>query len=349
MLARLASLRPDLESFAAASAGALLFEALGVPAGALSGAMVGVCLLIALGRPIRLAALLRNAALLVCGVTMGAAVTPEMLNALKTYPFSLATLVLSLAATMTVTAWFLRRFGGWDRATAFFAASPGALSAVYAVSATTNADLLKITMAQSLRLFMLVAVVPAIVVSAETPTLAAARGIATPLALILMLAGGAALALLLDRVRFAGAWLFGGMLLSAVLHGSGLVAGDPPEWLVRLAYVAIGILIASRFTTITRALLVSSALISAGAFVVGLAIAVAFAAVAAWGSGVPFGQALVAFSPGGLEAMIVLGSALGLDPIYVGLHHLVRFFGIGLLLPLSLRWLDSPGDRERES
>lgn len=349
MAASRETLRTDLESFAAAAAGALLFQALGVPAGALSGAMVGVSLLVAMGRPIRLSPILRNGALLVCGVTMGAAVTPEMLNALKSYPLSLVVLVASLGTTMMLTAWFLRRVGGWDPATAFFAASPGALSAVFSVAVTTRADLLKVTMAQSLRLFMLVAVVPAIVVSAETPSVVASRGEATLVALLVMLAGGAALAFILDRLRFAGAWIFGGMLLSAILHGGGLVSGDPPAWLVHLAYVAIGIFIAARFTAITRALLVDSALISAGAFVIGLGISVVFAALAAWASGVPFGQALVAFAPGGLEAMIVLGSALGLDPIYVGLHHLVRFVGIGLFMPLSLRWLDNPRAPDRES
>jgi hypothetical protein len=34
--------------------------------------------------------------------------------------------------------------------------------------------------------------------------------------------------------------------------------------------------------------------------------------------------------------MLVLGASLGMDPIYVGLHHLVRFFGIALALPLLL-------------
>ncbi len=179
--------------------------------------------------------------------------------------------------------------------------------------------------------------------------MAAARGIATPVSLLAMLAGGATLAFLLDRLRFAGPWIFGGMLVSALLHGSGLMSGDPPEWLMRLGYMVIGIFIASRFTSITRELLVSSAWISLGAFVVGLAISALFAAVAAFGAGVPFGQALVAFAPGGLEAMIVLGSALDLDPLYVGLHHIVRFFGIGLLMPLCLRWIEGREDSGSKS
>jgi uncharacterized membrane protein AbrB (regulator of aidB expression) len=37
--------------------------------------------------------------------------------------------------------------------------------------------------------------------------------------------------------------------------------------------------------------------------------------------------------------MTVLALILGLDPLYVGIHHLVRFLGIGLVLPLLIAWL----------
>ncbi len=196
--------------------------------------------------------------LLVCGVTMGAAVTPEMLSSLKRYPFQprrARRVVGDDHDRHRLVPAALRRLGP---ATAFFAASPGALSAVFAVAVSTNADLLKITMAQSLRLFMLVAVVPAIVVSAETPTVAASRGIATPVALLLMLAGGAALALLLDGCASPEPGSSAACCSRRLLHGSGLVSGDPPGWLVQLSYVVIGIFIAARFTTITRSLLVEA-------------------------------------------------------------------------------------------
>ena len=339
MFARIAAYRKDLETLAAAAVGSTLFHALGVPAGALSGAMIGVVALIIAGRPVQLVHPLRDLGMLLCGVTMGAAVTPEMLKGFDRYPVSLAILAVSLAANMAVTGLFLRWAGGWDKATAFFAAAPGALSAVFSVAMNTRADLLRITMAQTLRLFMLVAVVPAIVVAAETPTFVASRGIASAWSLLATIGGSAIVGFALSRTRFAGPWIFGGMMVSAVLHGSGFVTGDPPDWLMRIGFMLVGIFISTRFTTITRKLLLANVAVSAGAFVVGLAVASIFATAAALSAGVPFGQALVAFAPGGLEAMIVLGAALGLDPIYVGLHHLVRFFGLGLLMPLSLRWI----------
>ena len=61
--------------------------------------------------------------------------------------------------------------------------------------------------------------------------------------------------------------------------------------------------------------------------------------LAAWVSGVTFADSLVAFAPGGVEAMTMLALVLGLDPLYVGIHHLVRFIGIGLTVPFVVTWL----------
>jgi hypothetical protein len=73
-----------------------------------------------------------------------------------------------------------------------------------------------------------------------------------------------------------------------------------------------------------------------------------FAALAAWLAGVSFANSLVAFAPGGLEAMTVLALVLGLDPLYVGIHHLVRFLGIGLVLPFIVSRLQraTPADAQ---
>ena len=45
----------------------------------------------------------------------------------------------------------------------------------------------------------------------------------------------------------------------------------------------------------------------------------------------------MAFSPGALEAMIILSLVLGLDPVYVATHHLVRMLLIGFVLPVVMR------------
>jgi uncharacterized protein len=328
--------RITAETFAAALAGAVVLHVVGFPAPSLSGAMVGVALLLAAGRKARMPEPATIAAMLCCGVAMGAAVTPEMLSGFRKYPLSLAVFAASIAATVVLTQAFLRRFGGWDRLTAFFAATPGALSTVLAVAAETRADMLKLTTVQSFRLFVLVAVLPVLVVATGGGEALPPRPDASALGLAAMCAAGLACALAMGRFGMAAPWIFGGLLGSAVLHGGGLIVGDAPRWFTEPAFALVGVFIGTRFSTVTRAALASALGMSVGALLIGLCVAFASAALLNQMTGLPLGMVLVAFAPGGLEAMLVLGASLGLDPIYVGLHHLVRFFGIAFALPVVL-------------
>ncbi len=331
-------IRADIETLLAAALGVLAFNAISFPAATLSGAMIGVTALLAIGREVRLHNALRDLGMLLGGVAMGSSVTPEMLQGFQRYPASLVIFALSIAATMMLTQAYLRRIGGWDKATAFFASAPGALTSVLAVAADTRADLLRVTMAQCVRLFMLIAFLPSVVSATGGTTIILGKGTASAGALLAILAGGGAMAYGLQRLGMAAPWIFGGMVVSALLHGADVVRGDPPDWTMHIGFALVGIYVGTRFAQITRKLLMSTLAVSFGAFAVSLGVAIVCAWLASIVADVSFGQALVAFAPGGLEAMIILGVALGLDPIYVGLHHLVRFFGIGLLIPFSAGW-----------
>jgi uncharacterized protein len=336
MGSRALRIRRLIETLAAAGAGVALFHVLKLPAPSLSGAMVGVALLLAAGRKVDLPRPVAEAAMLASGVAMGAAVTPEMLSGFQKYPLSLAMLLLCVGATILATQAFLVRVCHADRLTAFFAATPGALSSVLAVAADTRADILRVTIIQSVRLFVLVAVLPSAVIATGGLGSPAPRPDATLTGLAALCAAGLVCALAVARLGLAASWIFGGLIGSAALHGSGLVGGDAPAWFMEAAFGLVGIYIGSRFATITRDALTAALMMSVGALIVSLAVAVLFSAVLHGLSGLPFGMILIAFAPGGLEAMLVLGASLGLDPIYVGLHHLVRFFGIAFLLPLAM-------------
>jgi membrane AbrB-like protein len=298
--------------------------------------MVGVACLLAAGRRARMLQPAADAAMLVSGVAMGAAVTPEMLAGFQKYPVSILMFMVCIGLTIALTQLFLMRVGGWDRLTAFLAATPGALSTVLAVAAATKADMLKLATVQSFRLFMLVAVLPSLVIAAGGATAPPPRPDAGLAVLAVMCAVGFAVALGLSRVGMAAPWLFGGLAGSAALHGAGVVAGDAPWWFMEVAFGLVGLYIGTRFSSITRSALLGALAMSAGALVIGLGVSFAMAYALHAMTGLPLGMALVAYAPGGLEAMLVLGASLGLDPIYVGLHHLLRFFGIALLLPVAL-------------
>jgi uncharacterized protein len=327
------SARSQVETLAAALAGIALFVMVGLPTPVLSGAMVGVAALIACGRPARLSPHLRDLGMLIGGVSMGSAVTPEMLQGFQRYPVSLIILILVLGIGMLLSQWYFRAIAGWDRETAFFASVPGALSAVLAIAADTKADILKVTMAQSVRLFVLLAVLPSLVAFNGSLGVRLPEPLIEPLPLAALLAIGMALSLLFRRMRSAAPWLFGGMISSAFLHATGLVTGDVPLPLMQFGFGLVGIYIGTRFSNLTRGLFFSLLMVSLGSVAIGLSVTVAGALFAeAVLPNVSFGQALVAFAPGALEAMIILGVALGLDPIYVGLHHIVRFFGLAFAM-----------------
>ena len=75
----------------------------------------------------------------------------------------------------------------------------------------------------------------------------------------------------------------------------------------------------------------------------GISLAAAYS-VSSWIS-LPFGQLLLAYAPGGLEAMIMMAFILDLDPAFVAAHQLVRYIGMILILPfLTQRLLGSPGN-----
>ena len=58
---------------------------------------------------------------------------------------------------------FYVKKAGWDRATAFFASLPGALALVLMLADTAKADMRRVTISQCIRLFFLVAALPAVI------------------------------------------------------------------------------------------------------------------------------------------------------------------------------------------
>ncbi|MCG6121193.1 MAG: AbrB family transcriptional regulator [Microvirga sp.] len=332
-----ASLLSHAGKFLAAILFGFLFELLGVPAAWLSGAMAGTVVWGMLGFKKPLPRPFIHAAMLVSGVVMGAAITPEAMAAIASYPVSIVLLALSVAAVTAASAAFLIRVHGWTRDDAVLASVPGALSAVVAVALSRNADMSRILVVQAFRLLVLVAVLP---FAATYATSGAGSGIAatnvelaTLAAFIMMIAGGLALGLVFERWRVAAPLLLAGTVASSALHLTEIAPGAVAPEIATAAFMTIGILIGERFASIDRATLPALYRAAIGSFVIGLGVSVFFAGLAMLAVGVDAAVALVAFSPGAVESMIVLALVLGLDPLYVGVHHIVRFLGIGFALP----------------
>ncbi|WP_243375542.1 AbrB family transcriptional regulator [Microvirga solisilvae] len=328
-----------------AGLGGLLFYWLGVPAAWLSGAAIAATLWGLSGHAVPMPRPLADAAMLVSGAAMGAAVTPAAIAAIGRYPGSIMLLIVGVfAISLTSTLWLVR-ISGWRKADAVLASVPGALSTVLAVAADRKADVPSVAIVQNLRLFVLIALLPSVVVMTgggggnASALIGEGLPIESPGAMAFTLIGGLALGYVFKMLRVAAPVLLGATVVSAVSHGTEFVTGVIPPVIATGGLVLIGLFIAERFRNIQRSTLKRALVAALGSFSVGMGVAVIFAALATWLAGVSFANTLVAFAPGGLEAMTVLALVLGLDPLYVGIHHLVRFLGIGLVLPFLIGWL----------
>lgn len=150
-----------------AGLGGLAFQWLGVPGAWLSGSAVAAALWGLTGRGVTLPRALADAAMLISGAAMGAAVTPAAIAAVGRYPGSLILLVIGVLAMSSASTLGLMRLSGWRKADAVLASAPGALSTVLAVAADRKADVASIAIVQNFRLFVLIALLPSVVVLTE--------------------------------------------------------------------------------------------------------------------------------------------------------------------------------------
>lgn len=324
-------------TFVAGGVGGWGFTVLGLPAGWLAGAMVVVAALAIAGVPCAVPDALRSVVFVVLGLSMGSGVKPETVARIGEWPVTMALLVVAVVAILLATYVYQRRVAGWDRQTAYFAAIPGALSYVMVLTlGYPKADMARVALAQSLRVFILVAILPLALtgggVAPLTPEAAAEPFVGGGLLLLLVLAG-AGTGWAAQRLGVPAGALTGPFFLSAILNASGLFVFTLPDWMTVPCFAALGCIIGCRFASVSPAALGRLLVVSLGAFAVGMSISLLISA-AVWAFlGIPFGQVLLAFAPGGLEAMTLLAFLLDLDPAFVAAHQLVRYIGMVLILP----------------
>lgn len=317
-----------------AACGGTIFYLLGLPAAWLSGAMVLVASATLAGVPTLLPNRLRDALFILIGISMGAGVRPDLVERVGDWPISMALLVVVMVLVTLAGYVVLHNFARWSRETAYFGAIPGALSYVIALATERGADLPKIASSQSLRLFVLVAILPFAVVSSSGgahPGAPAAVSSLSELAIGLPLCLAAAF--LAVRARVPGGWMTGAFFMSAGLNASGFLVVALPQTVIVPSFVMMGAMIGCRFANMTFRQFVSVLGASVAAFGAAFLTSIAGAWAVSSLVDIPFGQALLAYAPGGLEVMTLLAFMLDLDPAFVAAHQIARFTGMVLLLP----------------
>src|SRR5450432_524471 len=323
-----------IETLAIGTAGGALFLLLNLPGGLISGAMIAVGVAAIAGRPLAVPPILTQAVLVLLGISLGSLVSRQLLQHIGAYPLTIALLALATFCSTFGSSLYLQRFHGWDQTSALLAGSPGALSQITMLAAEKGADVPAIAVVQTVRVIILTAALPLLLALTGIATSsAAAAAIASPLELAELIAASGAAALLLRLTKFPASWMFGAMIGSSLLHGTGLVEGGLPPWMRGVALIGIGALIGARFARMKAKTLLSHVNAALGSFAVAIIISAIFVAVIALTTHVRVADVIVAFAPGAMDAMLALALTLHIDPIFVGAHHLSRFVFVTIATP----------------
>ncbi|QEW21150.1 membrane protein AbrB duplication [Marinibacterium anthonyi] len=305
----------------------------------MTGPALGVTLAGLFGLRLGIMPHVRALAFLVVGIGLGSIVTAETTSALTRWPLAFVALTISLAATMALCQFVLRRYFNFDRRGAVLASTPGHLSFVIGLGTSLEVDMTRVTIVQSMRLLTMSLLVPLLALVFGVEVTLNAVSSAQPIGwvafvILIVVAAGAGWGL--ARLHMPAGLMIGAMVVSAVAHGLGVVSGGLAPEVANVGFIVLGALIGTRFSGVTWDAFVKALGAGAATTVIGSAIAAAAAIpVAAW-LGMPVLGIVAAFAPGGFEMMIALGAVLGANPGLVAACHLVRLLILTVLVPLFL-------------
>jgi uncharacterized protein len=308
---------------------------IGIPAPWLAGSLVATIVAVYSNQKLELPEAVRTLAFILLGIQTGTAVNADTLYRAAQWPLS----ILCMGITVVIIVWacmlYYERLRKWDAATAYFASLPGALSMVILLASSSGADMRRVTISQSVRLFFLIAALPVVIVfiSPVADVASATPVAASVFEIIVLVLASAVTGLLFERLRIPAGLILGSALASAALGLGDVIHGGAPDSILIPANVIFGVMIGLRFKGTSLPELRTVLGDGFGGFAVAMVIAIAGALFTSLVAGLPFALTLLAFAPGGLEAMTIMAFALSLDPAYVAAHQVARYIGLVVFMP----------------
>lgn len=291
------------------------------------GPLVSMAVFNFAGAELRAFRLARPAGQVIIGTALGLYFTPAVTREVASYWFLLVGAALFAIALAWGCSQVLVRVGGVDRVTAFFASVPGGAAEMAVLGERYGGRVDRIALAQSLRILVVVIVIPFAMLLADVHGAHAyVPGISTFRleGFALLLAIGVAAGALLSSLRFANPFMFGPLLVSTVLTGHGLEFSSVPGEASNLGQLLLGCALGSRFERrylqgLGRYM---GAVVASIAFA--LAASLAFSAALAWLTRLPLPSLVLATAPGGISEMCITAKVLQLGVPLVTAAHVTR-------------------------
>jgi hypothetical protein len=266
---------------------------------------------------------------LIVGSSVGLSLTSETPALIaEWFPLILLTPLVSVLVCGALSVPF-GRLCGLNRATAYFALTPGGLAEMARTGEAEGAKTEAVALSQTIRVAILVICLPWLLL-----TLGHDGGMAGPgtrpvldlpeLAIVFL--ASATLAVVVRSLKANNSWMIGGLLGGGILAASGLIEGRVPYALFAVGQIMIGVSIGVRFKREALVELPKVAVASGFFVLLVTGVLIAYAALASLLTGIDLSEMTLAASPGGLAEMALTAGALHLNMALVTTFHLVRSF-----------------------
>ena len=329
-----------------------LFHLLQTPIPWMIGPMIAVAVLNLTGVRMHSPPLARQMGQVILGSAVSLYFTPPVVAALA------ANLPAILAATVAVFlvgglgALTLSRASGVDGKSTFFASIPGGAMAMAVLADRYGAQIAPVAVAHSLRVSLVVILIPFLLTYGGFPLEAAAYRPNLPLdfsVLVAWLAISWLLGELSERLHFHNGCLLTPIFIGAALTMSGVQLSAVPRELTDFAQLMFGLVLGARYERAFFAryrLFIPFALLNSCFILVASVVA---GAALAWAFGLPVATMILATAPGGLAEMTITAQALKISVPLVVAFHLFRVvvvnMGTQYIYPLAARLLHLPTER----
>lgn len=320
-------LNPALALALCALAGGI-FALLHVPLPWLLGPLVSMAICNFAGAEFRAVRGSRETGQVAIGIALGLYFNPEVGKyVLSHWALLLAAGIFAIALGV-VSGAMLARLANIDRGTAFFASVPGGAAEMTLLGERYGARPDRIALAQSLRILIVVFVVPfALTLSGahgSDPFVAAAGMTLDWPRLAVLVAGAVLTGAAITRAGLPNGFMFGPLALTIVLTSCEVRLSSIPTELTNAAQLLIGWVLGSRFERRSLASAPRYVAATIASIFVGIACAAAFGASLAWLSDLSTPTLVLATAPGGIAEMCITAKVLQLGVPFVTAAHVSR-------------------------
>lgn len=326
-------------------AAAVLCQWLRVPLPWMLGPLLATALCGVAGAPLAAAPVLRNAGQWAIGTALGLYFTPAVVGVVAglggAIVAGIAWALLLGAGFGAFLKWTNPRNAALDRPTLFFASAIGGASEMAVLAERHGGRLDLVASAHSLRILIVVVVVPFGLQLAGLQgldaTLPGTRRV-DPGGLAVLTALTLAGAVAMRRLRLSNPWALGPLFVAFALTALGIELSALPEGIVNAAQLFIGVALGTRFTPafVHGAPRWLASVAIGSLLMIVLSAAYAFVVARLWG--LHPATALLGTVPGGMAEMCITAKVLALGVPVVTAFHVTRMAAVVLLAGPMYRW-----------